>query len=44
MKGDAITWGDLDSYEIAVEKSADAILATGNELRKTERTHKVVKG
>jgi hypothetical protein len=32
VKEDAITWGDLDSYVIAVEKSAEVIVIRGNEL------------
>ncbi len=32
MKEDVITWGDLDSYVIAVEKSAEVIVIRGNEL------------
>lgn len=32
MKEDVITWGDLDSYVIAVEKSAEVIVVRGNEL------------
>jgi hypothetical protein len=34
VKEDVITWGDLDSYVIAVEKSAEAIVVRGKELSK----------
>ena len=37
MKEDVITWGDLDSYVIAVEKSAEVIVGRGNELSKRGR-------
>ena len=30
MKEYALTWGDLEPYELWIEKSAEAILATGN--------------
>jgi len=32
VKEDVITWGDLDSYVRAVEKSAEVIVVRGNEL------------
>jgi len=32
VKEDAITWGDLDRYVIAVEKSAEVIVVRGYEL------------
>ncbi len=52
---DVLTWGDLGLHEMESEKSAEAIVATGNEpieiggltpvYRSTPvRRHKVVKG
>jgi hypothetical protein len=37
VKEDVITWGDLDSYVIGVEKSAEVIVVRGNELSKRGR-------
>jgi hypothetical protein len=39
-----LTWGDLRLYELQFEKSAEAIVATGNEPVNRRRSHKVVKG
>ena len=33
MKEYALTWGDLPNHELVQEKSAEAIVATGNEPR-----------
>jgi hypothetical protein len=30
MKEYVLTWGDLDLYEIQIEKSAEVIVVTGN--------------
>ncbi|MEM6525236.1 MAG: hypothetical protein AAGF85_08520 [Bacteroidota bacterium] len=40
----ALTWGGLGYHELISEKSAEAIVATGNEPIKHRRSHKVVKG
>ncbi|MDA3823113.1 MAG: hypothetical protein PF450_10975 [Bacteroidales bacterium] len=33
MKEYALTWGDLPNHELVQEKSAEALVATGNESR-----------
>ena len=33
MKEYVLTWGDLELYEIQIEKSAEVIVVTGNKPR-----------
>ena len=44
MKEYALTWGDLGLYGLQTEKSAEAIVLSGNELPEVERSHKLRKG
>jgi hypothetical protein len=43
VKEDAITWGDLDSYELAVEKSAEVIVVVEMSPDRSGRSHRSMK-